>query len=109
MTEATALEARPDAAGDGTIAARLDAMQTELRKVHELLARLIDKTTINEESILSFAELAQHLGITDRTVRRHIAKGMPTLCDTKRYGKVRYGEALAWITRHVKRRRRRST
>lgn len=104
-------ERATDTTDAGTIAALFDelrALRERTDELAEMTQRLFDNR-ITKDSILSLPELAANLGVAERTVRRHIARGMPTACKTKRYVRINYGEALAWISRHVKKARPKGT
>lgn len=87
------------------VAQNVAELTRQIERLNIRIDRLFDKTNITAESVLTEAQFAEHLGVTTRTIRRHIAAGMPTLCNAKGYVRIRYGDALAWITRHSRRRR----
>lgn len=94
-----------DEAGEGKVSAKIDALERQFERLLLRIDRLFDKTNITSESILTETQFAEHLNVTTRTIRRHVAAGMPTLCSAKGYVRIRYGDALAWITRHKRKRK----
>lgn len=63
------------------------------------LVRLRD----DPDRLLSYAELAEWIGVPDRTVRKWIADGTgPRVLAVGRHRRVRLADALAWLdTRYV--------
>lgn len=98
-----------EAAGGGNVATHVAELTRQIERLNLRIDRLFDKTNITSESILTEAQFAEHLGVSTRTIRRHVAAGMPTMCSAKGYVRIRYGDALAWITRHHRKKRRAST
>lgn len=87
---------------NGTLAP-LDAVLAELRalrarneSIQASLDRLIEKT-YSPDAVLTTLQLAEHLGITERTISRWRELGVPRLQRGANFVRYRLSDVLAWL------------